>query len=536
MLFHANIDLNKNELQNARIQNLSADPGTPVNGQVYYNTTSNVLRYYNGTAFQTLSTGSVADATTSVKGIVQLAGDLGGTGTAAAAPVITAGAIDNAKVSASAAIAYSKLNLATSIVNADVSATAAIVYSKLNLATSIVNADINASAAIAYSKLNLTTSIVNGDIAAAAAIAYSKLNLTGAVLNADLAGSIANTKLATDPLARANHTGTQLAATVSNFDTAVRTNRLDQMATPTAPVALGTQKITGLADGTAATDAVNLGQMQIANQGLDAKASVRAATTAAGTLAASFANTSVIDGITLATGDRILIKDQAAGAENGIYTVNATGAPTRATDMDAWAEVPSAFTWVEVGTTNSDSGWTATADAGGTLNTTAIPWVQFSGAGQITAGAGLTKTGNTLDAGGTANRITVAADAIDISTSYVGQASITTLGTIGTGVWNGTAVALANGGTGQTTAKTARETGLSAAGYYSSATHGAGTTIAITQATHGLRATRGIAVQVQNESDGAHEIADFTVAATGDVTVTFATSQTANTKRVTLLG
>lgn len=97
--------------------------------------------------------------------------------------------------------------------------------------------------------------IVNADLSTSAAIAYSKLALTGAVLNADLAGSIALSKLATDPVARANHTGTQLAATVSDFDTQVRTSRLDQMATPTANVALGSKKITGLLDGSSAQDA-----------------------------------------------------------------------------------------------------------------------------------------------------------------------------------------------------------------------------------------------------------------------------------------
>lgn len=83
--------------------------------------------------------------------------------------------ITNSEISGSAAIAYSKLNLATSIVNADISASAAIAYSKLNLATSIVNADISGSAAIAYSKLDLSSSIVNADIATGAAIARNKL-------------------------------------------------------------------------------------------------------------------------------------------------------------------------------------------------------------------------------------------------------------------------------------------------------------------------------------------------------------------------
>lgn len=101
------------------------------------------------------------------------------------------GQIVNADINASAAIAYSKLALSNSIVNADINASAAIAYSKLNLALSIVNADIAVGAAIVYSKLSLTNSIVNADIAAAAAIAYSKLNLTGSIVNADISASAA---------------------------------------------------------------------------------------------------------------------------------------------------------------------------------------------------------------------------------------------------------------------------------------------------------------------------------------------------------
>lgn len=110
-------------------------------------------------------------------GVANLAGSGSRLVRASAAGNLSATAADivNADISASAAIAYSKLNLATSIVNADVSGSAAIAYSKLNLGTSIVNADINGSAAIAYSKLNLSTSIVNADISASAAIDGSKL-------------------------------------------------------------------------------------------------------------------------------------------------------------------------------------------------------------------------------------------------------------------------------------------------------------------------------------------------------------------------
>ena len=117
----------------------------------------------------------------------------------AAAGSFSASALVNADVSASAAIDYSKLNLASSIVNADISNSAAIAYSKLNLSSSIVNADVSGSAAIAYSKLNLATSIVNADISGSAAIAYSKLNLSLSIVNADISTSaaIALSKLAT---------------------------------------------------------------------------------------------------------------------------------------------------------------------------------------------------------------------------------------------------------------------------------------------------------------------------------------------------
>ncbi len=156
-----------------------------------------------------------------------------------------------------------------------------------------------------------------------------------------------------------------------------------------------------------------------AKQGLDVKDSVRAATTAAGTLATSFENLDAIDGVTLATGDRILIKDQAAGAENGIYTVNASGAPTRATDANISAEVTAGmYVFVSEGTANGNNGFVLTTDDPITLGTTALVFTQFSGAGQITAGAGLTKTGNTLDVGA-GSGISVAADGVAIDTAVV---------------------------------------------------------------------------------------------------------------------
>ena len=108
----------------------------------------------------------------------------------------------------------------------------------------ITNADINASAAISYSKLNLAGTITSSDI------------VNGTIVAADIAdGTITAAKLTADPFARANHTGSQTASTISDFDTQVRTSRLDQMAAPTGSVSLNSQKITNLATPTSNTDA-----------------------------------------------------------------------------------------------------------------------------------------------------------------------------------------------------------------------------------------------------------------------------------------
>jgi phage-related tail fiber protein len=230
------------------------------------------------------------------------------------------------------------------------------------------------------------------------------------------------TKVTTDAKGRVT-SGTTLAATdiptltaakISDFDTQVRTSRLDQMAVPTADVSLNSRKITNLADPTGAQDAATKAYVDATKQGLDVKDSVRVATTANITLS----GTQTVDGVSLVAGDRVLVKNQTTASANGIYVVVSGGAWTRSTDADTTAKVTSGmFTFVEVGTTNADSGWVLTTDGLITLDTTALAFVQFSGAGQIDAGAGLTKTGNTLDVGtASTGRIVVNADNIDLAT------------------------------------------------------------------------------------------------------------------------
>jgi hypothetical protein len=185
--------------------------------------------------------------------------------------------------------------------------------------------------------------------------------------------------------------------------------------TMSGAIAMGSSKITGLATPTADQDAATKAYVDSVAQGLDVKGSCRAATVANITLSGA----QTIDGVAVIAGDRVLVKDQSTAANNGIYVV-AAGSWSRAADADTWAELVGAFTFVEDGTVNDNSGWVCTSAPGGTLGVTAVVFEQFSGAGQITAGAGLTKSGNTLNVGtASSSRIVVGTDDIDLATTGV---------------------------------------------------------------------------------------------------------------------
>lgn len=185
---------------------------------------------------------------------------------------------------------------------------------------------------------------------------------------------------------------------------------------------MGGNRITSLGDPSASTDAATKAYVDGLLQGFDWKQSVRAASTANATLSSGFANGSVIDGVTLATGDRILIKNQATGSENGIYTVNASGAPTRATDADSSSEVTAGLTvFVSEGTTNGNSAWALTTDDTITLGTTSLVFAQVSGGPGYTAGNGLTLTGQSFDVVAADTSLTVNADNVQVR---LGDASL----------------------------------------------------------------------------------------------------------------
>jgi len=161
---------------------------------------------------------------------------------------------------------------------------------------------------------------------------------------------------------------------------------------------VGGFKLTNLADPTSGTDAVNLQTLQAYQQGLKPKAAVRVATTVAGTLASSFAAGQVIDGKTLVAGDRILIKDQAVASENGIYVVQASGSPVRATDFDQVTpidEINGSYTAVQEGTANAGKSFVQQGTVS-VVGTDDIIFVFFNAADTVTASTGLTKVGNDI--------------------------------------------------------------------------------------------------------------------------------------------
>lgn len=183
-------------------------------------------------------------------------------------------------------------------------------------------------------------------------------------------------------------TYTKITVNAKGLATAASQASLSDLSSPTGSFSMGSQLLTNVLDPVNAQDAATKNYVDNVAQGLDVKASCLVATTANITLS----GTQTIDGVAVVAGNRVLVKNQSTASQNGIYVV-AAGSWSRSTDADTWAELVSAFTFVEKGTTQADTGWVCTVDSGGTLGSTAVTWAQFSNAGTYTAGTGLTLTG-----------------------------------------------------------------------------------------------------------------------------------------------
>jgi hypothetical protein len=308
-----------------------------------------------------------------------------------------------------------------------------------------------------------------------------KGNATGSTAApTDLTVAQTMTLLGAAPLASPAFTGTPTAPTAANGTNTtqlattayVLAVRQDQQQPPGANVPWNGFSITGLANPTNAQDAATKNYVDITAQGMQSKPTARLATTTAlptntyangtagvgATLTATANAVLSIDGVATVATDVVLVKNEATAANNGLYTVSnagSAGAPyvlTRHVDMDAATEYSGAFVPVgNAGTANANTLWLANPSTPVTPGTTAIPFTQLNAATSYTPGNGISIAANTISAVGTANRIIVTGPGIDIASNYVGQSSITTLGTVATGTWNGTTIAVANGGTGAPT-------------------------------------------------------------------------------------
>lgn len=418
--FGVHIDLGKNQLQNAVVQPLAAAPSSPVPGLIYYDTVLNQFGVYQNNSWVYLAAGGTdTEAVQDVIGALLTPGTVITANYNDAANTLTLGigngVIVDAMVSNSAAINADKLADGTT--------------NKAFLATERTKLSGIATGATNYTDTNARANRLDQFAAPTAAVSLNSQNITN-LLDPTAAQQAAtknyvdtaNTTASSGDRARANHTGTQTAATISDFDTQVRTSRLDQLAAPTAAVSLNNQRLAAVASPTAGTDAANRDYVDASRQGISVKDPVVVKTTGNITLSGE----QTIDGV-LTSGSRVLVGSQTTASQNGIY-VSSSGAWVRSTDADVASELPNgALVFVQQGSTQAGSRWVHTTTGAITLGTTSLVFTQDFAATVTTAGAGLTAAGNAFSVGA-GTGITVAADAVSIDASLVVQKKVFTIG------------------------------------------------------------------------------------------------------------
>jgi hypothetical protein len=450
--FLTSIDLVKNELQNARIQNLATDPASPVTGQVYYNTVANEMRVYNGTIWEAVG----------LNGVTADAAEL--------------------NILDGATLTTTELNYVDGV-------------------TSGIQGQLDLKAPLADPTFTGTVSL------------DSTIVFEGSTANGN-----ETTLTATDPTADRTITLPDASGTVI-----LTTNKVTDLTAPTSSFTMNGQLITNVADPVSAQDAATKNYVDSVAQGLDVKASVRAATTTSVTLSTDLENGDTLDGVTLATGDRILVKNQSTGSENGIYVVKASGTPDRAPDANVSSEVTAGlFTFVSEGTVNGNSGWVLNTDDAITLGTTALTFAQFSGAGTYTASNGVLLTGTNF---------TFAPLSTGGLQTAAGGASIKLAANSGAATdANGFAIGAGNGITVGT--NTISVDAAVVARKYSTTLSTSATSYTVT---HNL-GTLDVHVQVYEVSTGEEVMVDNIRATTSTITLLFASAPTANAYRVVVIG
>ena len=625
-LFVTGINLNKNELQNARIHNLSSAPSSPVAGQIYFDTTANVLSFYNGTEWVPASgsteviqdvigssviggTGLTAtyddnagNTTIDLDNTAVTAGNYGTTAAKTASFTVDAQGRLTAASEQDIQIATSQVtdlaefiddtvgDAVTGLVQAgegidvtydDNAGTLTIAgedastsnkgiasfntddfnvtAGDVELEDTVVKTVTTDSGALTPSShgfsilggegLDVThtgTSItVAGEDATSSNKGIASFDATdftvtsGAVtLNVDrIEDAVDNLIIAGTGLDKTYNDGA--GSLTIDIDSTVTTNNGAQTLTNktlgagnslSSDLDANNNKITGLATPTNATDAATKGYVDSTAIGLDVKLSVRVATTANIDLTADLENGDVLDGVTLATGNRVLVKNQTDQTQNGIYVVASSGAASRSEDANSDAEVTAGlFTFVEEGTVNGNTGYVLTSDNPITLGSTNLAFSQFSGVGTFTAGAGITLTGTEFSVdvtptSGSAS-LTNTGGAVEVKTNTNDGLEVTASGL---GINNGTGLTFAAGAlvfdtaNGYGTRKLAFNVG-----------DGAATSYAVT---HSL-ATRDVSVHVyENASPYAQVEADVEHTDSNNLTVKFSVAPTSNQYRVVVVG
>jgi len=485
--FLVNLDLNQNQLLNAQIQNLATAPSAPVNGQIYYNTTSNTLLYYNGNGW--IPTGGFT---------------VGTLGARPAASAANAGtfyyASDNYLIYYSNGSSWQQ---AEAFGSGQSTAVAIAGSAADGTSTNYARAD-HAHAGPGFGAVTAqTTNGASSSNGTATTVAHSDHTHGTPALTAVTPTNITATTAAVGTGTAAAHEDHTHGFTPGNFT-------LDTFGAPAANVAFNAKKITGLADPTSAQDAATKNYVDSTAQGLNVKGSVLAATTTSITLVGA----QTVDGVSVVAGNRVLVKNQSTSSQNGIYVVQ-TVAWTRSTDETT--PTVGDFTFVESGSTQAAQGYIVTSTTGG------VTWTQFSAAGEYTAGNGISISGQSIAFNPTSTGGLQAAS---------GGASI--LLATNSGLATSSSGLTATAGTGITTASNTIAIDTTVVVRKYAATIGDGSSTSIT-VTHNL-GTRDVQVTVYDASGYNEVIADVTHSTTNTVTVAFSVAPASNAYRVVVFG